>query len=82
MLDLKPRLRKRAEENSRKSKSLEKFHKESVKNESQTFETRRNKTQKERDELIETYGGAEKHYPTMSIDSLSRIAKIEEFVMV
>ena len=49
-LKLKKRLKEKAEENSRTSKSLEKFHKESVKNESQTFETRTPKTKKEKNE--------------------------------
>jgi len=50
VLDLKPRLRKRAEENSKNSKSLslEKFHKENVKNDSQSFESRRNETEQEK----------------------------------
>ena len=48
VLDLKPRLRKRAEENSKKSKSPEKFHKENVKNDSQNFESRRNETEQEK----------------------------------
>lgn len=49
-MKLKKRLKEKAEENSRIRKSLEKFHKESIKNESQNFATRRNKSKKERDE--------------------------------